>query len=141
MVDVGGLAGAVVPFLSAAAGAYGSAVVQRVTERSADVTADATVGWGRRLLGRLLASSRSAQVGGAMTDMAENPEDEAFIAALFAQVKRALAEDRRLADEIAGLLTEAGVPGSRFTVTVSQSAGVQVGDHNTQTNTFHYPTR
>ncbi|BCJ65686.1 hypothetical protein GCM10009779_02710 [Polymorphospora rubra] len=134
------MAGAVVPFLSAAAGVYGSAVVQRVTDRGADVTADVAVGWGRRLMGLFLGSSRSAQVGAAVTDVAENPDDEAFTAALFAQVRRALAEDDRLAGEVAAILAEAGVAGgSKFTVTVSGSTGVQVGDHNTQTITMAPP--
>lgn len=140
MVDVGEVAGAVVPFLSATAGAYGSAVVQRVTDQSAAATADATVGWGRRLLGRFLLSPRSEQVGAAVTDVAENPGDEAFTAALYAQVRRALAEDGLLAGEVAGLLAEAGVSGGRFTVSVSGSTGVQVGDHNTQTITVSGPS-
>lgn len=114
--------------------------MQRVTDRGAEATADVAVGWGRLLLGLLLVSSRAEQVGAAVTDVAENPGDEAFTAALFAQVRRALAEDDRLAAEVAGLLAEAGVSGgSRFTVTVSGSTGVQVGDHNTQTITVPTP--
>ncbi|MFI7544441.1 hypothetical protein [Actinoplanes sp. NPDC049599] len=132
MIEVGELAGTVVPFLSAAAGAYGSAVVAKVSERGSDAAADATVGVGRRLLDRLLASRRSAQVGAAVTDLGENPDDDAFAAAVFAQVKRALAEDAELAEEIAAIVAAAPVRGDTFTVTVTNSTGVQVGNNNVQ---------
>jgi len=130
MIEVGELAGTVVPFLSAAAGAYGSAVVTKATEQGTDAAADATVGVGRKLLGRLLGSSRSAQVGAAVTDLGENPGDEAFAAAVFAQVKRALAEDGELRDDIAAMVAAAPAQPGTFTVTVTGSTGVQIGNHN-----------
>jgi hypothetical protein len=130
MIEVGELAGTVVPLLSAAAGAYGSAVVSKATEQGTDAAANATVGAGRRLLGRLLKSPRAAQVGAAVTDLGENPDDEAFAAAVYAQVKRALSEDAELAEEIAAIVAASPVRGDTFTVTVTNSTGVQVGDHN-----------
>ena len=130
MIEVGELAGTVVPFLSAAAGAYGSAVVTKATEQGTDAAADATVGLGGRLLGRLLTSRRSAQVGAAVTDLGENPDDEAFAAAVFAQVKRALSEDVELTEQIAAMIAAAPVRGDTFTVTVTNSTGVQVGSNN-----------
>lgn len=131
MIEVGELAGTVVPFLSAAAGAYGSAVVSKATEQGTAAAADATVGVGRRLLERLLSSRRSAQVGAAVTDLAENPADEAFTAAVFAQVRRALAEDGELAAEIAAMVAASPVRADTYTVTVTNSTGVQVGRDNT----------
>lgn len=124
-----------VPFLSAVAGAYGGAVVQRVTDQGADAAADATVGWGRRLLARLLGSPRGRQVGDAVTDLGENADDPAFTAAVYAQVKRALAEDAELAGQIAALVAEAPAEAAagKYRVTVTGSTGVQVGDGNTQT--------
>lgn len=73
------------PFLSAVAGAYGGAVVQRVTDQGADAAAGVTVGWGRRLMARLLGSSRGRQVGEAVTDLGENADDPAFTAAVWAR--------------------------------------------------------
>jgi hypothetical protein len=40
------------------------------------------------------------------------------------------------AQALMSLVDEAGVRSGKYTVTVRDSQGVQVGDHNTQTNTF-----
>jgi hypothetical protein len=138
IVDVGEVAGAVVPFLSAAAGAYGSAVVEKVREEGTEAAADATVAVGRRLLGRFLRSSRSTQVAAVVTELGENPGDDAFMTAVFAQVKRALAEDAGLAEEVSAIVAGAPVSGGRFVVTVTGSTGVQVGNNNAQS--VHQPT-
>jgi len=116
------------------AGAYGGAVVQRMTDEGTDAAADATVSWGRRVLARLLGSSRGQQIGDAVTDLGENLEDPAFTAAVFAQVRRALAEDPELAAQIAEVRAETSA--GKFAVTVTASTGVHVGDHNTQTITL-----
>ncbi|GAA4263881.1 hypothetical protein GCM10022255_112440 [Dactylosporangium darangshiense] len=126
-----------VPYLSAAAGAYGAAVVQRVGDGASDATADAALGLGRRLARRLFGSSRSEQVRAAVVEVAERPGDEVLADLLRAQVRAALAEDPALAAEVAAMLTTA--TGRKFTVTVSGSQGIQVGDGNTQTNTFGMP--
>jgi hypothetical protein len=139
MVDLGELTQAVVPYLSAVAGAYGNAVVQRVRNEATEAAADTTVGLGQRLLRRLLASRRSEQIEDAMTDVAGNPEDEATTGVLQAQIRRALAEDPDLAEEIARLLASATTSSDRFTVNVTHSQGFQFGSHNTQTNTFPGP--
>jgi hypothetical protein len=135
-VDVGGVVAAVVPYLGALAGAYGSAVVARVTEDGPEAAADATVSLGRRLLRRLLTAPHSGQaIGAAVTELGEHPDDEDFAAVMRVQLKKAMADDPTLMAEIAQILTEAG-PGGNSSVAVSSSQGVQVGDHNTQTNTF-----
>ncbi|MFI6131180.1 hypothetical protein [Micromonospora sp. NPDC051141] len=127
------LAGVVMPYVTAVAGAYGGAVVQRVVDQSADATADAGLGVGRRLLRRLLGSGRSAQIGQAVTEVGEQPDDETGRELLRALVMKALSEDTGLATDVARVLADAGVPGA---VTVIGSQGVQVGSHNTQTNHF-----
>jgi len=129
------LAGVVVPYLTTVAAAYGGAVVQRVVDQSADATADAGVGIGRRVLRRLLESGRSAQVGQAVTEVGEQPDDEAGRELLRAVVLKALSEDAELAADVARVLSEAGVSGG-WSVTVLGSQGVQVGSHQTQTNYF-----
>jgi hypothetical protein len=136
-VDVGGVVAAVVPYLSALAGAYGSAVVARVTQDGPDAAADATVNLGRRLLRRLVTAPHSGQaIGAAVSELGEHPDDEDLAAVVRVRLKTAMADDPALMAEVAQILAEAGVGGGKFRVAVSSSQGVQVGDHNTQTNTF-----
>jgi hypothetical protein len=135
VVDLGEIVGAVLPYLTRVAAEYGGSVVRRVSDEASDATAEATVGLGRRLLRRLLGSSRSAQVGQAVTELGERPEDEDLVEVLGAQVRTAMTRDPELVADFARLLVDAGVGGGRFTV-VSGGQGVQVGDHNTQTNLF-----
>ena len=54
MIDVEALATAVVPFLTAAIGAYGSQVVSRATDQGVEAASDAFTG-GRRELADLVA--------------------------------------------------------------------------------------
>ncbi|WP_127506918.1 hypothetical protein [Actinoplanes solisilvae] len=104
--EVTALAAAVVPYVSAAAGAYGSAVVQRVQ----DSAADATMGLGGRLLRRLLGREESAAaVADAAVDLAEDPADEDRVAAMRLQIRKALAADPALMVEIRELLAAEGV--------------------------------
>ncbi|GGQ61383.1 hypothetical protein [Couchioplanes azureus] len=136
MVDLGLLVQDVMPFLSAAAGVYGGAVVQKVTDTAADAGADATLGLGRRLLRRLFTSGRGDEVQAAVVEMAESPGDEATAAMLRAHLVKALSQEPELVRDLSQMLGEAGVGGDRYTVTVSGGQGVQVGSGNTQTNTF-----
>ena len=128
------------PFVTAAAGAYGGAVVQKVSDAAADVGAEVTVGMGRRLLRRLFVSGRGEQVQAAVVGLAETPEDEASVSVVRAQVLKALSQEPQLVADLAQLLGEAEVGGDRYTVTVSGGQGVQVGSGNTQTNTFTSPS-
>ena len=139
MVDLGVVAQDVVPYLSAAAAAYGGAVVQKVSDAAGDASADATVGLGRRLLRRLFTSSRGDQVQAAIVELGEQPGDEASVAVLRAQVLKALSQEPQLAQELSQLLAEAGVGRDQYTVKISGSQGFQVGSGNTQTNKFTTP--
>ncbi|GAA1526358.1 hypothetical protein GCM10009827_048940 [Dactylosporangium maewongense] len=130
MIDVGEVTSAVVPFVSAAVGAYGTAVVQRVADQASDATVDGTIGVGRRVLARLFRSGRGAQIEGAVVDLAGSPADEDLAEIVRAQVRAALAQDPELAAEIARLLP------ARPGFTITKSNGVQVGENNTQTNHF-----
>lgn len=56
------------------------------------------------------------------------------------QLRKALQADPGLAREIADLVRDAAPPGDRYTVVVKDGQGVQVGSHNTQTNTFGPPS-
>ncbi|SNY33454.1 RIP homotypic interaction motif-containing protein [Paractinoplanes atraurantiacus] len=139
MADLGVLVQDVIPFVSAAAGVYGGAVVQKVTDAAADAGADATVGVGRRLLRRLFTSGRGEQIQAAVVEVAESPEDEASVAVLRAQLVKALSQDPQLLQDLSQILGEAGVGTDRYKVTVTGSQGVQIGSGNTQTNTFTSP--
>jgi hypothetical protein len=133
MVDLGVLVADVMPYLTGAAAVYGGAVVQKVTDAAGDAGADATVSLGRRLLRRLFASKRGDQVREAVTELGRQPGDETSAAVLKAQVMKALTQEPGLADDLAQLL------GANYQVVVTHSQGVQVGSHNTQTNTFTSP--
>lgn len=139
MVDLGVLVQDVMPFVTAAAGVYGGAVVQKVSDAAVDAGAEATVGLGRRLLRRLFASGRGGHVQAAVVELAEAPQDEASVSLVRAQVLKALTAEPQLVTDLTQLLGQAGVGGDRYTVTVSGGQGVQVGSHNTQTNTFTTP--
>jgi hypothetical protein len=128
--DVASLAAEMVPYMSAAASAYGGAVLARVR----DDTADATVGLGRRLLQRVFgARTPGEQLPEPLADIVGNPRDEDAIAALRLAVRKALEASPTLTAEIESMLASAGV-----TVTASGErsisgqtiSGVTVtGDH------------
>ncbi|NUS17633.1 MAG: hypothetical protein HOY69_40605 [Streptomyces sp.] len=135
------------PYLTAAVGAYGAAVLARAEDAAADVVAgavtdaaDATAGLGRRLLHAVWRRGdprgRTA-LEDAVRDAADEPDDADAAAALRQQLKRALREDAELRAEIAALV---GAPAQgSVTVTASgtraiaaQNIGVAVtGDHAT----------
>jgi hypothetical protein len=135
MVDIDAVAGVVVPYLTAAAGVYGGAVVQQVADRASGATADAAARFGRRVLDLFQGSSRSAQVEAAVVEVAEQPGDTARIAVLRAQVLTALADDPGLAEQVRRALDDAP-SGDVFVTQVRGGQGVQVGRGNTQHNTF-----
>jgi RIP homotypic interaction motif (RHIM)-containing protein len=131
-MDVGALAGEMVPYVSAVAGAYGGAVLEKLKTESTDAAADATVGLGRKLLDAVRRRSPAAPaIEAAVVELADDADDQDLRDILGARLKRALAADPELAAEIGALLRQA--PGG---VTITNSQGIQVGDHNEQTNHF-----
>ncbi|MEV0036400.1 hypothetical protein [Streptomyces sp. NPDC050804] len=91
------------PYVVAALGAYGGAVLTRAEDAAADVTANL----GRRVLQtiwRRRSPDRQAALEAAVQDAAEGTADEDALAALRQQLKRALREDPELAREVAFLL-------------------------------------
>jgi hypothetical protein len=102
------LAAAVLPYVSAAVGRYGTAVVTKVS--TMDPAPDATVGVGHRLLRRVLDRAEHAPaVRAAVADLAEDPTDDDRVAALRVQFREALAADPGLAQDVADILAGAGV--------------------------------
>ena len=133
MVDAD-IAAQVVPYIVAAAGAYGTAVVQRVQDSAADSTADATVGLGRRVLRRILRREQTdTAMAAAVEDLADDPTDVDRVAAIRVQLRKALAADPDLAAEIAGMLRQAGpnliASGNRSAAVGHNTGIVQTGDN------------
>lgn len=124
------LANAVVPYVTAAVGAYGAAVLTRLQE----VAADATVGVGGTLLRRLLQRAEPAPaLEAAVLDLAEDPDNGDRQSALRLQIRKVLATDERLAADVAGIVQAAGTtvtasaPRSVAAQTISNSV-VSTGD-------------
>jgi len=113
-MDIAAIASQVMPYITAAIGAYGAAV----WTKTQDVAADETVSLGRRLLQRLARREESRpRLEAAVADVAESPDDEDFTAALRAQIKKALAADAQLAGDIAAMLNASPIvagPGSQI---------------------------
>lgn len=110
----------VVPYVTAAVAAYGTAVVTR----SADTAADATVSLGQRIVQRLW--SREESRGGleeAIEEVADAPQDDDAHAALRVQVRRILRQDAELAAELAQLL-----PTRSFTASGAGAVAVETNN-------------
>jgi hypothetical protein len=103
--DVASLAAEMTPYVSAAVGAYGGAVLAKVR----DDAADATVGLGRRLVQRVFGCrSEGEPLPAPLADLAASPQDEDAIAAVRLAIRKALAADPMLAAEVGLIL--AGSP-------------------------------
>lgn len=88
------------PYMAGALSAYGMAVLGKAQETAAD----ATVGWGRRLLQRILCAGEAPE---ALADLAEDPEDADLQAALRVQLGKMLRSDESLTEEVRSMLAEA----------------------------------
>ncbi|NJP92831.1 hypothetical protein HCN51_25800 [Nonomuraea sp. FMUSA5-5] len=103
-MDIVALANQVMPYITAAVGAYGGAVLTKAQ----DLAADESVNLGRRLLQRFLSREESRErIESAVQDVVETPDDEDLHAALRGQLKKALAADPGLAGDVAELLRTA----------------------------------
>ena len=102
--DVATLAAEMTPYVSAAVGAYGGAVLARMR----DEAADATVGLGRRLLQRIFGHRGEGEpLPGPLADLAADPGDGDALAAVRLLVRKALAADPVLAAEVGSMLAAA----------------------------------
>ncbi|MCP9958739.1 hypothetical protein [Streptomyces sudanensis] len=110
----------VVPYVTAAIAAYGSAVVTRTT----DTAADATVSLGQRIVQRLWSREEDREgLEQAIDEVAEDPQDDDAQAALRVQVRRILRQDSELAAELARLL-----PARSFTASGNGSVAVEANN-------------
>ncbi|WP_239118400.1 hypothetical protein [Paractinoplanes ferrugineus] len=135
MVDID-LAAVVVPYVTAAVAAYGSAIAQRVQDGAVDATTDGTARLGRRLLNRILRRGESEPaIAAAVQDVADRPDDADRVAALRSQIRKAIEADTVLAADVATLLGTDGATidasGNRATAMYQNTGIVQTGDRST----------
>jgi len=104
--EVVSLAAQVVPYASAAVGAYGGAVLAKVR----DDAADAAVGLGRRLLQKIFGTRVEGEpLPGPLADVAADPGDEDAVAALRLTIRKTLTASPGLRAEVRDMLAQAGV--------------------------------
>jgi hypothetical protein len=105
--DVASLAAETTPYVSAAVGAYGGAVLARVR----DEAADSTVRLGRRLLMRVFGvRGERESLPGPLGDLVVDPGDDDALASVRLAIRKALAADPGLAAEVRSMLpAEPGV--------------------------------
>jgi hypothetical protein len=112
--ELAALAAESMPFLAAAASAYGGAVLARAK----DEVADATVGWGRKLLQRIFGHKREDEaLPVVLAEVIDHPGDQDYLNALRLAVRKALEADPALAEDVGAILAEA-----RPNVTGNQNA-------------------
>lgn len=114
--EVASIAVEMTPYVSAAFGAYGGAVLAKVR----DDAADATVGLGRRLLQRVFGRRDQGQpLPEPLADFAADPGDVMALNAVTYAIRKALEADAEMLAEVRTLLASA----SGTTVTQHVQAG------------------
>lgn len=104
--EVAALAAEVSPYVTAAIAAYGGAVLVKAEDQAAD----ATVGLGRRLLQRIFSTGKQPEdAPNAVRELAADPDDLDLQAVLRVAIRRALAADPDLTDDIRGMLAATSV--------------------------------
>jgi hypothetical protein len=102
--EVASLAAEMTPYVSAAVGVYGGAVLAKVR----DDAADATVGLGRRLLQRVFGSRREGEpLPGPLEALVADPGDGDALGAVRLAIRQALAADPGLQAEVRSMLAAA----------------------------------
>ena len=102
--EAASLAAEMAPYVSAAVGAYGGAVLVKVR----DEAADATVGLGRRLLQRVFGSREEGErLPEPLGTLAADPDDNDALAAVRLAIRQALADDPALQAEVRSMLASA----------------------------------
>ena len=102
--EVASLAAEMTPYVSAAVGAYGGAVLAKVW----DEAADATVGLGRHLLQRVFGSRGEGEpLPEPLEVLAADPGDGDALAAVRLAIRQALAADPALQAEVQSMLASA----------------------------------
>jgi len=102
--EAASLAAEMTPYVSAAVGAYGGAVLAKVR----DDAADATVGLGRRVLQRVFGSRKEGEpLPEPLEALAADPDDGDALGAVRLAIRQALAADPGLRAEVQSMLATA----------------------------------
>jgi hypothetical protein len=102
--EIATVAADVMPYVTAAAGAYGAAVLAKAK----DDAASATVGAGRRLLQRIFGrKAEGERLPEVLTDVIDNPRDQDYLTALQSVIAIALKKDAQILAEVREILAEA----------------------------------
>lgn len=121
--DAASLAAEMTPYVSAAVGAYGGAVLAKLR----DDAADATVGLGRRVLQRIFGSRGEGEaLPGSLADLVADPYDDDALAAVRLAIRKALAADPELAVEVRSMLP--ATPGVTQQVRAGRDAYTAAGN-------------
>jgi hypothetical protein len=133
--DLVQLAGEVTPYVTAAASAYGGAVLAQTQEQAATVT----VGFGRRIAQRIFGvRTEDEDVPESLADVIDDPENADNQAALRKAIRKALAADEELAALVGQLAEQARVAGAQVMAFGERSVAahtnygiIATGDSNT----------
>jgi predicted nucleotide-binding protein (sugar kinase/HSP70/actin superfamily) len=128
------LAGEITPYVTAAASAYGAAVLTQTQEEAAT----ATVAFGRRMAQRIFGTgAEGEEMPEALADVIEDSEDGDNRAALRKAIRKALEADADLAAEAERVLHQARQAGAHVTTfgprssaTQTNSGIIATGDNN-----------
>lgn len=102
----------VMPYVVAAAGSYGSALLTQGQQTAVDATVEA----GRRLTQRIFGASADAgDLPEVLADVIDDPGDQDSLGALRRVIRKALETDEELAEEVRQILREAHPPAVNVT--------------------------
>lgn len=133
MTDALVLSQQIAPYITAVMSSYGTAVLTR----SVDLSADATVSLGQRILDKILRRSgeqtaHRESMNSALLDLAEDPDDPDLQAAFRVQLKKLLLDEPNLIPELANLVSQQGATiiasGERSVAAHTIHGGVHTGD-------------
>ncbi len=132
--DLALLVSEISPYVTAAVGAYGGAVLVKARDQAAD----ATVRFGRRMLQRIFGARPAGEVPRAVAELAADPLDPDLQAALRVEIRRVLSADAQLAAGLREMLAGAPVitvtaSGERSIAAQSISGVAVTGDNSTTT--------
>jgi hypothetical protein len=114
------LVGQVSPYVTAAVGAYGSTVLAKVN----DEAANATLGLGQRMLRRIFGTRGAGDAPQPVADLAADPDDPDLQAALRVAIRKVLAVDTELANDLRAMLA------AEAAVTITASGKRSVAAHS-----------
>jgi len=132
--EVASIAVEMTPYVSAAFGAYGGAVLAKVR----DDAADATVGLGRRLLQRVFGRRDQGQpLPEPLADLAADPGDVMALNAVTYAIRKALEADAAMLAEIRTMLASA--PGTTVTQHVRAGRDAYVAGRDQTVVNYRHP--